>query len=159
LRAFVVVIDMSDPFVTSPNLPTDRDVVRTAKEFAGAMTLDLSDDEIKRALVLTTSVVHKHQTEWKKKYPFESLEQVADLLEELEKELAYKMLEEVECLVKVDGTPVFLGDPPVIEWLGKIDTSDLAKYGQDHERKTYEVRKADERGEDFLGQKDNYRSQ
>jgi hypothetical protein len=149
----------SNPFPTSPNLPTGKDTVSTAKEFSGAMTLDLSDDEIKRALEVCVSVVRKHQDVWKRKYPFESMEQIADLLNELEKELSYKMMEEVECLVRVDGTPAFYGQPPVIEWLGKIDTSDLAKYGQDHERKTYEVQKAEARGEDYLGQKDNYRSQ
>lgn len=148
-----------DPYVTSPSLDTGKDVVSTAKEFSGAMTLDLSDDEIKRALELTVRIVRKHQDQWKRKYPFDSIEQVADLLEELEKELAYEMMVEVECLVRVDGTPVFVGQPPVIEWMGKLDTSSLGKYGQDHERKTWEVQKATERGEDYLGQKDNYRSQ
>lgn len=153
------LIDMSNPYVTSPNLPTGRDVVSTAKDFSGAMTLDLSDDEIKRALKVCVSAVRKHQTMWRQKYPFDSIEQVADLLEELEKELAYKMMEEVDCLVRVDGTPVFVGQPPVIEWLGKVQGTSLDKYGQDHERKTYEVQKATERGEDYLGQKDYYRSQ
>lgn len=123
------------------------------------MTLDLSDDEIKRALEVCVTVVRKHQDVWKQKYPFTSMEQIADLLNELEKELAYKMMEEVECLVRVDGTPAFVGQPPVIEWLGKVDTSSLAKYGQDHERKTWEVQHAEARGESYLGEKDNYRSQ
>jgi hypothetical protein len=149
----------NDPYVTSPNLPTERDVVRTAKEFSGAMTLDLTDDEIKRALELTVNIVRKHQTKWKQKYPFDSLDQVVDLIEDLEKELAYRMMEEVDCLVRVDGTPVFQGQPPVVEWMGKMEGSSLDKYGQDHERKTYEVQKAEQRGEDYLGQKDNYRSQ
>ena len=131
----------------------------TAKEFSGAMTLDLTDDEIKKALEITVGTVRKHQAKWRQKYPFDSLEQVADLLEELEKELSYRMMEEVDCLVRVDGTPVFVGQPPVIEWMGKVDTSSVAKYGQDHEKKTWEVQKAAERGEDYLGQKDNYRSQ
>jgi len=150
---------MNDPFVTSPNLPTGKDTVSTAKEFSGAMTLDLSDDEIKKALEITVGTVRKHQEIWRRKFPFDNLEQIADLLEELEKELSHKLMEELDVLVKIDGTPLFYGQPPVIDWMGWLDTSSLAKYGQDHERKTWEVQKADERGEDFLGQKDNYRSQ
>ena len=131
----------------------------TAKEFSGAMTLELTDDEIKKALKLTLGIVHKHQDIWRRKFPFDSIEQIADLLEALEKELSYTMATELDVLVRVDGTPVFVGGSPVIEWIGKLDTSSLAKYGQDHEKKTWEVQKADARGEDFLGQKDNYRSQ
>jgi hypothetical protein len=148
-----------NPFVTSPNLPTGKDTVSTAKDFSGAMTLEMTDDEIKRALEITVSTVRKHQEVWRRKYPFDSLEQIADLLEELEKELSYKLMESVDCLVRVDGTPVFEGRSPVIEYMGRLDTSGLAKYGQDHEKKTHEVQKAKERGEDYLGQKDNYRSQ
>jgi hypothetical protein len=150
---------MSDPYVTSPNLPTDRDVVSTAKEFSGAMTLDLSDDEIKRAMEITKEVHSKHREIWIRKLPFDHIEQIADYLEEFEKELSYRMMTELEVLVRVDGTPCFQGSGPIIDWMGKLDTSSLAKYGQDHERKTYEVQKAKDRGEDYLGQKDNYRSQ
>lgn len=131
----------------------------TAKQFSGAMTLEMTDDEIKKALQLTVGIVRKHQTQWKRKFPFDSLDQVADLIEELEKELAQTLMEEVDVLMRVDGTPVFAGQPPVIEYMGRLDTSSLAKYGQDHEKKTYEVQKAKDRGEDYLGQKDNYRSQ
>jgi hypothetical protein len=151
---------MSDVFPTSPNLPVnDRDVVRTPGEFSRALTLELTDDEIKRALQVTVPIVNKHQTIWRTKYPFDSLEQVADLLEELEKELSYRLMEEVDCLVRVDATPVFEGQAPVIEWLGKVEGTSLDRYGMDHEKKTYEVQKAEDRGEEFLGQKDNYRSQ
>jgi hypothetical protein len=150
---------MNDPFVTSPDLPTGRDTVSTAKQFSGAMTLEMTDDEIKRALEITVGTVRKHQEQWKRKFPFDSIEQCADLLEELEKELAYKLMEAVDVLVRVDGTPIFVGQPPVIEYMGKLDTSSLAKYGQDHEKKEWEVKKAEARDEDYLGQKDNYRSQ
>lgn len=147
-----------EPYVTSPNLPTGKDTVSTAKEFSGAMTLDMTDDEIKRVLEITVSTVKKHQEQWKRIFPFDSIEQCADLLEELEKELAYKLME-LDVLVKIDGTPIFEGHPPIIEYLGRLDTSSIAKYGQDHEKKEWEVKKADARGEDYLGQKDNYRSQ
>jgi hypothetical protein len=123
------------------------------------MTLDLTDDEIKLALEVTVSTVRKHQDIWKRKYPFDNIEQVADLLHEFEKELSHRMMEAVDCLVRVDGTQVFEGQAPVVEWLGKVGGTNLAKYGQDHEKKQWEVQKASERGEDYLGQKDSYRSQ
>lgn len=123
------------------------------------MTLDLSDDEIGRAMAITKEVHSKHREIWIRKLPFDHIEQIADYLEEFEKELSHRMMTELEVLVKVDGTPCFAGQGPIIDWMGKLDTSSLAKYGQDHERKTYEVKKAKERGEDYLGQKDNYRSQ
>lgn len=123
------------------------------------MTLDLSDEEIGRAMEITKQVHGKHRAIWIRKLPFDRIEQIADLLEEFEKELSERMMVELEVLVKVDGTPCFEGRGPVIDWMGKIDTSSLAKFGQDHERKTWEVQKAKERGEDYLHQKDNYRSQ
>jgi hypothetical protein len=123
------------------------------------MTLDLTDDEIKKAIELTVGIVHKHQAQWRMKYPFDSIEQIADLLEELEKELSYELMMELDVLVRVDGTPIFEGGGPVIEWLGKMPHSSLAKYGQDHEKKEYEVKKAQQRGEDYYKQNDNYRSQ
>lgn len=150
---------MNDPFVTSPNLPVDRDVVSTAKQFAGATTLELSDTETKKFLELTVRIVRKHQTVWRRMFPFDSLEQCMNLIDELEKELAYTMMTEMSIMVRVDGTPVLTGGRPVIEFLGKTEGTEFAIYGQDHERKRHEVLKAKERGEDYLGQKDNYRSQ
>lgn len=150
---------MSKQYVTSPNLPTNRDVVSTAKQFAGATTLDLSDAETKIFLETTVRIVRKHQTVWKRMFPFKNLEECMNLLDELEKELAYTMMERLHVMVRVDGTPVFEGLPPIIEFLGKTEGTEFAKHGQDHERKEHEVKKAKERGEDYLGQKDNYRSQ
>jgi benzoyl-CoA reductase/2-hydroxyglutaryl-CoA dehydratase subunit BcrC/BadD/HgdB len=116
------------------------------------MTLELSDEEIARAVQVVVSVHRKHREIWIRKMPFDSIEQVADLLEEFEKEIAQRMMESVDCLVRVDGTPILEGHPPIVEWLGKIEGTSLAKYGQDHERKTWEVQKAQERNEDYLGQ-------
>ncbi len=62
-------------------------------------------------------------------------------------------MEAVDCLVRIDATPVFEGNPPLVEWLGKIEGTSLANYGQDHEKKQWEVQKATERNEDYLGQK------
>jgi hypothetical protein len=134
-------------------------MVSTAKDFAGATTLDLTDDETKVFLQTTVAIVRKHQAVWRTLFPFNNLEQCMNLLDELEKELAYTLMERLNVVVRVDGTPVFEGAAPVIEFIGKMEGTSLARYGQDHEKKTWEVQKAKERGEDFLGQKDNYRSQ
>lgn len=158
MRAFVVLIDMSKPYVTSPNLPTDRDVVGTAKGFVNATTTELNDDEAKKFLEITIGIVKKHQTIWKRLFPFDSLEQCVGLLDRLEQELTYTMMVEMNIMVRVDGTPIFAGGAPVIEFLGKTEGTPFAIYGMDHEKKEAEVRKAKDRGEDYLGQKDNYRS-
>lgn len=134
-------------------------MVSTAKAFAGATTLDLSDAETKTFLETTIGIVRKHQAVWRTLYPFDSIEQCMDLCDKLEQELAYTMMERLDVLVRVDATPVFEGGSPIVEYVGKMSGSSLAKYGQDHERKTWEVQKAEARGEDYLGQKDNYRSQ
>lgn len=159
MGAFVVVMCMNSPFPTSPHLNTGQDTVSTAKDFTGLTTLDLTDEEVKIFLETTVKITKKHQTIWKTLFPFNSIEQCMELLDKLEQELAYTLMERLDVLVRIDGTPVFEGGAPIIELLGKMEGTSLAKYGQDHEKKTWEVQKAKERGEDFLGQKDNYRSQ
>lgn len=153
------LMDMNSPYPTSPNLPTGKDVVNTAKGFAGATTLDLTDEETKVFLETTVAITRNHQAKWRMLYPFKSIEQCMKLCDKLEQELAYTMMERLNVLVRVDATPVFEGNGPIIEYIGKMEGTSLARYGQDHEKKTWEVQKAQERGEDFLGQKDNYRSQ
>jgi gamma-glutamylcyclotransferase (GGCT)/AIG2-like uncharacterized protein YtfP len=159
MRAFVVLICMSDVFPTSPTLNTDQDVVSTAKAFTGATTLDLTDEETKVFLETTVSIVRKHQTVWKTLFPFDTIEQCMRLLDELEKELAYTLMERLNVVVRVDSAPVLEGGRPIIEFVGKMEGTSLHLYGQDHEKKAWEARKAKARGEDYLHQKDNYKSQ
>lgn len=144
---------MSDHIPTSPTLPAGQDTFRTAKAFGDAMTLDLTDAEIAKAMMITKQVHTKHRTIWRRKFPFDSFEQIGDLLGEFEKELSHRMAEELDCLVRVDGTPCFEGQGPTVEWMGRIDTSSFAKVGLDHEQKEWEVKKANRRDEDYLGQK------
>ena len=149
---------MNDPFVTSPHLGTGQDVVSTAKQFTGATTLDLTDEEVKIFLETAVGITRKHQTVWRTLFPFDSIEQCMELCDKLEQELAYTMMERLDAVVRVDATPVFEGKGPIIEFVGKMAGTSLDKYGMDHEKKQWEVRKAEERGEDYLHQKDNYRS-
>lgn len=143
---------MSD-YVTSPNLPgNDKDIVRTPKEFSGALTLDLTDAEIKRAMEIIVAVKRKYSERWAH-MSFDTFEKVADQLEIMADEVRDRMANELDVLATVDGTPVLNGEPPVIEIIGKLPGSDMDKYGMDHERKEHEVKLAAERNEDYLGQK------
>jgi hypothetical protein len=54
-------------------------------------------------------------------------------------------------LASVDVAPCLNGEPPVVEIIGKVGDVGFQK-PFDHERKQYEVNKANDRGEDFLGQ-------
>lgn len=131
----------------------------TAKGFVNATTTDLNDDEAKKFLELTVGIIKKHQTVWKRIFPFDNLEQCMELLDKLEQELTYTMMVEMNIMVRVDGTPVFAGGAPIIEFLGKTEGTPFAIYGMDHEKKEWEVKKAKGRDEAFLNEKDNYRSQ
>jgi hypothetical protein len=143
---------------TSPELPADSDVVRTAKEFSGAMTLDLGDWEIKKCMTIIHEVRSKHVAKFIRKFNEPSAFKLDDALkaiDEYEDELKTRMANEVNVLVSVNAVPVLEGEPLQIEWLGVLPGGTLDKYGQDHERKGWEVKRASERGEDYLGQRDS----
>jgi hypothetical protein len=140
---------MDNKYVTSPTLPTpDGQIVTTGKEFSDALTLDLNDDEIAVAFRLIYLVRQKYAHR-----SFDTLEQGVKIVEEMEKEIQTLLAEQLEILSRVDVTPMLMGQPPVLEILGKLPTSATAKYGFDHEKKEYEVKKATERGETYLGEK------
>jgi hypothetical protein len=75
-------------------------------------------------------------------------------LEEMRDEYLTRLAEEVNVLATVDPSPCFYGEPPVLEIIGKISVS---PDGFDHEKKQYEVLKANELGEDYRGQKESYK--
>lgn len=63
-------------------------------------------------------------------------------------------LAEIGILATVDASPCFYGEPPIVEVVGKIAGDAFHTEGLDHEKKQFEVRRATERGEEFLGQKE-----
>lgn len=67
---------------------------------------------------------------------------------------ALTRLMEIGVLATLDPAPCFYGEPPVLEIIGKVSGDAIYKDGFDHERKGYEVNKANERNEDWLGQKE-----
>lgn len=146
---------MTDFAPTSPTLNTDSGIVRTQKQFSDALTTDLTDAEIKEGLALILPIKRKHEEKFLAKFgdPHFSIDEAAEAISEFQDEISYTLATEANILATVDATPVFEGQPLIIEWIGVIPGHSLSKYGMDHERKSWEVKKATDRGEAFLGQK------
>lgn len=121
---------------------SDHTAVTSGKEFA-AKASDLTDDEIQKSYRVITEVQRKYANKPNTRI----------WLDQLRDEVLTR-LSEVGILATFDPTPCFYGEPPALEILGKVSTDPIHKHGFDHEKKEYEVRKATERGEDFLGQKE-----
>lgn len=141
----------------SHELPTNSGIVRTGKEFSGALTLDLTDEEIAAAYKIVVRVKNKHMAIFRRKFNDPSTFKIDDALKaisEFEDEIKTELAEKVQVLATIDTVPLLEGLPMQIEWIGKLPGSDLHKFGMDHEKKEWEVKKAVTRGEDFLGQKE-----
>lgn len=146
---------MSDFAPTSPTLPTDSGVVKTQKQFSDALTTDLTDAEIKQGMAILVKIKNKHQEKFLAKFssPTFTLDEAEAAISDFQDELSYTLATEANILASVDVTPIFEGQPLAIEWIGVIPGHSLSQYGMDHERKSWEVKKATDRGEAFLGQK------
>jgi hypothetical protein len=154
-------MDEDEPMIidapNSPTLDTHDGIIHSAKEFSGAMTLDMTDEEIATAVRITTEVREKYRAKWISKFRDPSTFSMDDALRELdnmEDEIKTRLANAVGLLATVDTVPILEGRPPVIEFVGMMPGTNVAKYGQDHEKKEWEVKRATARGEDFLGQKD-----
>lgn len=108
---------------------------------------ELLDSEAQEAVQVIASVQSKYADR----------QNTVENLEELRDEALTRLME-IGILAEFDPTPAFYGEPPILEIRGKISTDPLHKYGFDHEQKQYEVRKAQERGEEYLGQKESSNS-
>lgn len=124
----------------TPHIPDDR--IKSGKQFAD-FAIDLLDSEIQQAMAIVVSLQRKYA-----KRP-----NTADQLEALRDE-ALTRLADIGILATLDPAPCFYGEPPILEFIGKVNTDVIHKEGFDHEQKQYEVRKATKRGENFLGEKD-----
>lgn len=111
------------------------------KNFAYAAS-DLTDREITRIFSVVENVRQKYAGK----------PNTADNLEALRDEALTRLMD-IGIIATLDPAPCFYGEPPTLEIIGKLDNS-LVKDGFDHEQKGWEVNKAIERGEDWLGQKD-----
>jgi hypothetical protein len=147
----------TDTPVTSPELATNSDIVKDAKHFSGAMTLDLTDEEIKVAWNLVLNIRRRWMETFRRKFNDSStftMDEAMKAIEEFEDEVKTTLAEKLDILCTVNTVPLLEGKPMQIEWIGKMPGSSVHTYGMDHEKKEWEVKRAAERGEDYLGQKD-----
>lgn len=123
----------------SPPLPTPDGKVTTGRQFAENAS-ELLDSDVQRIIEIVVGDVQQ-------KYAYKA--NTAANLEALRDEVLTRLME-IGILASFDPTPCMYGDPPELEILGRIDDG---AYGFDHEKKGYEVNKANARDEDYLGQK------
>lgn len=122
---------------------SDKGVVHSKKEFVHSND-ELADSEAVKAVRIIGEVQIKY---WKKVANKQNLEALRD-------EALYRLATELGIKAELDPTPCFYGEPPILEIQGKMEGDDIHKYGFDHEKKGWEVKKAHERGEDYLGEKE-----
>src|SRR5208282_5092411 len=140
---------MSD-HVTSPDLSVDDGIVKTRKEFSDSLTQELTDDEIATAFKVMLPIVSKWHERWVLKFsnPFFTAEEALEEIDKFEEELKYELATKLHVYATVDATPIFEGEPPIVELAGALPSHSVARHGFDHEKKIFEVKRATERGED-----------
>jgi hypothetical protein len=143
-----------------PQAPVSNDQpVRSLKEFSDTLTLDLTDQEIKQAFEIIYRSIQEWQGIFRAKLDPHSTTQVKDVEEALSwvdrwEGRLQEQLAEINIAASVDIIPVLEGTGhPTIVIEGATEDHYSAKYGMDHEKKGYEVKKAKERDEAFLGAK------
>jgi hypothetical protein len=123
-------------------VPAPDDKIKSRKQFV-EWNDELTDTEAQAAMAVIVPIQSKYANR---------PNTVANL-EELRDEVLTKLME-CNILAEFDPSPCFHGEPPILELRGKIATDSIHKYGFDHEKKQYEVLKARDRGEDYLGEKE-----
>ncbi len=145
---------------TSPTLPTNDGIVRSAKQFSDALTQDLTDEEIKNAFEMIVRISNKWHEKFARRFGPSNIftpEEALEALDAFEEELKYELATKLHVYATVDATPVFEGEPPIVELAGALPSHSIARYGFDHERKTFEVKRATAREEDYYGQKGKHK--
>lgn len=124
-----------------PQVPDDR--ISDPTQFVH-WAADLTDEEAQRVVTIILGEVQN-------KYAFKTATKAN--LEALRDEALTRMAE-IGVLAELDVSPVLNGEPPVLEIIGKVSTDSFHQHGFDHEKKHWEVNKAKDRGEEYLGQKE-----
>lgn len=141
--------------VTSPDLPTQDTLIRDAKHFSGTQTLDLTDDDIQAAWRIVQRIRHKYHEIFRRKFNDPTtidMDIVFKWIDQFEDEVKTTLAEHVDVLATVNVMPILEGQPLEIHWIGKMPGSNLAKFGMDHEKKAWEVKRATALGESYLGE-------
>jgi hypothetical protein len=135
--------EVPDVPITSPNLDTkDSRVAKSVGDFSGMLTMDLTDDEIASAFKVIAEVNMRYRY----------LQATRENLEAMGDEIVYRLADETSILSKYDPVPLASGGHPEVELIGKVDGDSIHKYGFDHEKKEWEVKRATQQGENFLGE-------
>lgn len=130
----------------SIQLPTPDDKIKSRKQFVH-WNDELLDSEAQEAIKIIAEVQAKYALKQNTK----------ENLEELRDEALHR-LADINIIAELDPSPCLYGEPPILEIKGKIQVDDIHQYGFDHEQKAYEVNKALERGEEYLGEKESLKS-
>lgn len=119
------------------------DIIKSEKQM-----VHFADELTDTEAVTVTRLIGECQMKWAHKANTkENLEYLRD--EVLTKLMGYNILAEF------DPAPCFYGEPPIVEIRGKVPGDPIHQYGFDHERKKWEIDKAHDRGEDYLGEKES----
>lgn len=139
--------------VDSPTLPVDSGVVTTVKDFSDGLTMELTDDEIARALSIILPLRRKYRARFAHKLgdPFFSIEKAMAMVDEMEDELIDRLANELNAIATVDVSPLFEGKEMIIDIVGVLPSHYSADYGFDHEKKEWEVKRARVLNQPFLG--------
>ena len=121
------------------------DIITSTKQLAG-YAAELTDYEVGQVGKIIGAIQRKYAHR----------PNTPEILDQLRDEVITKLAEQVNILATLDPTPCFHGEPPIVEIVGKISTDVIHKEGFDHERKYWEVQKANQLGEDFRGQKEKH---
>lgn len=106
-----------------------------------------SDELLDTESQMVGRIVGEAQLKWSNK------PNSVDNLQELRQELLHALMD-IGIVAEFDPTPCFYGEPPILEIRGKVKDDPIHKYGFDHEQKRWEVQRAIERNEEWLGQKE-----
>lgn len=120
------------------SIPDDK--ISSTSQLA-SMATDLTDEEVKKIGFVANGIIRRYAM---RRNTVENLEEMRD-------ELLTK-LAEINILATVDPTPVFYGEPPLLDILGHVSQTHGGMF--DHEKKQHEVQKAVELNEDYRGQKE-----
>lgn len=120
-----------------------KETVSSAEELAQIAT-DLTDKQVQDI----TRIVMQAQMRYGRKLSN------AKNLEEMRDEILTR-LAEINVLATVDPSPVFYGEPPIVDILGEVNVTNDGLF--DHERKAAEVKRANELGEAYRGQKEKHK--
>lgn len=109
--------------------------------------VEWSDELLDSESQMAGRVVREAQIKWAGK------PNTVENLEELRQEILHALMD-IGIVAEFDPTPCFYGQPPIVEIRGKVKDDPQHKYGFDHEKKRWEVQRAIERNEEYLGQKE-----